>query len=162
MCQRLQMVSWTCLKGVRKDSQQAWVNGVRKVYNAVLKLANWVLFLPCSDIDLRSFFYNIHLNWISTTQSSEWLNLRLLLLELNVFLWRPWIWRHRSPFTVHIKLSSINLGARYLYTIICILVSSHHILFFEIPVPITHSLCHTHSKPCTCHSGKLSEKLILS
>ena len=32
----------------------------------------------------------------------------------------------------------------------------------KIPVPITHCLCHTHSKPWTCHSRKLSEKLILS
>ena len=38
------------------------MNGVRKVYNAVLKLANWVLFLPGSDIDLSSFFCNIHFN----------------------------------------------------------------------------------------------------
>ena len=90
------------------------------------------------------------------------IKLCLLVPELNILLWRPQIWRHHSPFTVHIKLSPIILGARYLYTIICILISSCHTLSFEIPVPNTHSLCHTHSKPFTCHSGKLSEKLILS
>ena len=125
----------------------------RKVYNTLLKTSKAGNLSTPFDVCI-SFLCHCHFNKISTTQSSEWLNLRLLVLELNVLLC--------SPFTVHIKLSSINLGACYLYTIICILVSSRHILSFEIPVPITHSLCRTHSKPCTCHSGRLSEKLILS
>ena len=31
MCQRLQMLSWTSLKGVEKDSKQAWVDGVSEL-----------------------------------------------------------------------------------------------------------------------------------
>ena len=87
----------------------------RKVYNALLKLANVVLLLPHSDIYVRSFSYHFHFNKISTTQSTGWMELRLLVPELNAFLWRQRIRRHHSPFAVHVKLSSIILGARYHY-----------------------------------------------
>ena len=43
------------------------------------------------------------------------MELRLLVPELNAFLWRQRIRRHHSPFAVHVKLSSIILGARYHY-----------------------------------------------
>ena len=67
-----------------------------KVYNALLKLVRWALFLPSSDIYVRSFLYPFTLNknlcctklWVSETAS--------LVLELNLLLWRPQIW-HQTP-----------------------------------------------------------------
>ena len=60
-----------------------------------------------------------------------------------------------APFTVHVKLSSNIMGAGYCYHCHLHLSFVVHILSFYIPVPITHSLCHTHSESFTCHSGKL-------
>ena len=70
-----------------------------------------------------------------------------------------------APSTIHcttLRHHVSSWGKATTITIICLLVSSSHVLCFEIPVPIIHYLCHTHSKPFTCHSGKLSEKLIVS
>ena len=56
-----------------------------------------------------------------------------LVLELNIFLWRPQIWRHLPPFTVHVKLPSIILGAHYHYHLQLSLFPSHSILLNSCP-----------------------------
>lgn len=66
-----------------------------KVYNALLKLLRWVLFLPSFDTYVRSFLCPFTLNknlcctklWVTETAS--------LVPELNL-LWRPQIW-HQTP-----------------------------------------------------------------
>ena len=70
-----------------------------EVYKVLPKLVRGVLFLPASDVYVRSFLCPVTLNKILHTKL--WVTETLsLVLELNLLLWRPWIWRHCSPFTV--------------------------------------------------------------
>ena len=93
----------------------------RKVYNALLKLANQVLFLPHSDIHVRSFSYHFHFNKISPTQSTEWLKLHLLVLELMFSFGDQESGGtvHHSLHTLSYHLSSCKLATTI--TVICIL-----------------------------------------
>ena len=76
----------------------------RKVYKDLLKLTRWVIFLPPSDVYVRSFICHYHFNKISTTQSSEWVRLSLVP-ELNLLLQRTQIrWN-----TISFHLSSRQL-----------------------------------------------------
>ena len=69
-----------------------------------LKLARRVIFLPASDVYVRSFFCHHYFNKISTTQCSGWFRLSLVL-ELKLFLQRPQIQRN----TIRFHLSSWGL-----------------------------------------------------
>ena len=69
-----------------------------------LKLARRVIFLPASDVYVRSFFCHYYFNKISTTQCSGWFRLPLVL-ELKLFLQRPQIQRN----TIRFHLSSWGL-----------------------------------------------------
>ena len=94
-----------------------------------LKSAKWVIFLPASDVYVRSFFLSLLLNNISTTQSSEWLGLSLVP-ELNLLLWRPWIRQN----TVSFHLSSVGpipLGPQINYLDIN---STKHLLISAVSV----------------------------
>ena len=75
----------------------------------------WYSYYPVLIAMSEAFSIPFTLIKISTTQTTGWLELCLLVPELNVFLWRPQIWWQRSPFTVHVKLSSIIFGAHYHY-----------------------------------------------
>ena len=157
----------------------------RKVYNALLKLANQLLFLPPYDVYVRSFFCHYHFNKIPTTQISEWLKLHPLVLELNIFLWRPQIWQHFSPLTVHVKLPAIILGAHYHYHLQLSPFPSHSVLLNSCPnhtfslskisqnhSPVTvvkslrnsfyHTLSFLHALSLSCHTYYLSLSLSFS
>ena len=70
-----------------------------EIHKVLPKLVRGVLFLPPSDVYVRSFLCPVTLNKILHTKL--WVTETLsLILELNLLLQRPWIWRHCSPFTV--------------------------------------------------------------
>ena len=71
----------------------------RKVYNALLKLLRQVLFLPLSDIYVKSFSIIFTLIKFLLHKGSWVIETASFVPELNLLLWRPQIW-HRPPFTI--------------------------------------------------------------
>ena len=69
-----------------------------KVYNALLNLAKWVLFLPSSDQKISQSFHFIK---IFAAQSSEW-------LRLHLWFWNETFFRDHKLDTYHHKLSTLK------------------------------------------------------
>ena len=68
-----------------------------KVYNALLELVSWVLFLPLSDV--RSFYVRSFLcpiSYIKCCCTKLWVTETVLVPELNLLLRRPQTW-HQTP-----------------------------------------------------------------
>ena len=68
-----------------------------KVYNALLQLVSWVLFLPLSDV--RSFYVRSFLcpiSYIKCCCTKLWVTETVLVPELNLLLRRPQTW-HQTP-----------------------------------------------------------------
>ena len=71
-----------------------------KVYNALLETSKaGNRSIPFWCLCQKLFFCHYHLDNISTTQSSEWLRISSVQ-ELNLLLWRPWIWGNTTSFNL--------------------------------------------------------------
>ena len=115
-----------------------------KVHSALLKLTNCVLFLPDSDIYVRSFSITFtFIKFLLYKALSDWHGISLFWYLMFSF-WRPWIHCYHSLFTVHINYHLLSCGLAT--AVICILFffsPTRSVLLNSHPYhtfPLSHSL----------------------
>ena len=110
MCQRLQMVSWTCWKGVVGDTEQAWVGGISELLGEMIQVVQFVSLFSspaescltfCNPMNCSMLGLPVHHQLLEFTQimAIEWVMPSPYLILCNPFLLLPSIFPSIKVFS---------------------------------------------------------------